>query len=144
MPRKTLSLTCARRERVEAIISSLVQLLDEFEPDADLEPDDSGYGDLDGMSVEEDGEPSLGWADMEARYGCFPNHSNGPDLELDTADDEDNGDREPSLGAAENHPTGNILGFTGYTRQGSQEHWGAGNRDDREGDEHDGREPDYA
>jgi hypothetical protein len=45
-------------------------------------------------------------------------------------------DLEPSLGAAEEHPFGGILGAT-RTSKGSQGLWDAGNRDDREGDDSD-------
>lgn len=78
------------------------------------EPDESGYGDLDGMNEGEVGEPSLGWT-LDGKAG--------PDV----------GDRELD---ADDEPT---LGWTGNLNQSSSKFLGGG--DDRE-DEHDGREPD--
>ena len=59
----------------------------------------------------------------------------------------DESDREPSLGAAENHVMGSPPGIWAIDGQyrspsGNQTDWAQGNRDECEGDEHDGREPD--
>jgi hypothetical protein len=68
------------------------------------------------------------------------------DLE-ETDEDGPGEDDEPSLGSQERHPARSPWGFVGYDsrdNQGDQTFWANGNRggDDREGDEHDGREPD--
>ena len=114
-----------RRHLAEAVELLLIGL-DELDGDADLEEDDPGE---DGADHEPD---ESGIADQDA-------------LALDQRD-------EPSLAAAENHPSSSVqldywgqrsaFGFSGYTDQGSQLEWASGNRDDREGNEHDGREPD--
>lgn len=86
--KKPLRVTRVRRERMEAIVESLVRLLDELDGDADEEPSlgyvlpryglagvdleddqDSGYGDLDGMNEGEVGEPSLGWTFNKRQEG---------------------------------------------------------------------------
>jgi hypothetical protein len=80
-----LPVTSAMRARLEQTIEALVALLDEIDGDADLEP---------GV----DDEPSLGWtygfdgSPAPVRDDC------DDDRELDLADDEDGGDREPWLG----------------------------------------------
>ena len=79
---------------------------------------------VDRIAPDPDLEPSLGY-----------NPFGGDDREGDDAD------AEPSLGSIDVHPSG-------YTTQNelrgltNQENWAAGNRDDAEGDEHDGSEPD--
>jgi hypothetical protein len=68
--------------------------------------------------------------------------------DLEETDEDGSGeDDEPSLGSQERHPAQSPWGFVGYDsrdNQGDQTFWANGNRggDDREGDEHDGREPD--
>jgi len=74
------------------------------------------------------------------------------DTDAEDGGDDEPDDGEPSLAAAENHPSSPVqftysgersaFGFSGYTDQGAQADWASGNRDDREGDEHDGGEPD--
>lgn len=116
----------AARQVVELVVDKLIDELDERDaPHEYLEPDESGIGDAGG-------------------------------IDSDTEDDdppEDNGDREPWLGAAEHHPHGHATiggsfndhqyGWqygTERTARGSQERWATtGSRDDRE-DEHDGSE----
>ncbi|WP_027578399.1 hypothetical protein [Bradyrhizobium sp. Ai1a-2] len=68
------------------------------------------------MELEPDGddEPSLGWTERGAGL------SGTDDRELDTADDEDGGDAEPSLGSRDHYH--------------SQEAWAVGDRRDREED----------
>jgi len=86
--RKPLRMTRERRDRIEAAVDALIRILDELEGDPDLEPsisldlrngvvdgeegDDNGIGDQSGADEQLDGEPSLGWTDMEARSGRYP------------------------------------------------------------------------
>jgi hypothetical protein len=112
--RKPLRINRQRIQRMEAIVEGLLRLLDEVEGDVDTEdngdaePEESGYGDEDGMSVEQDGEPSLGWTDYEARYGRYADQwgyatdgeeeHDGREPDCDDEEDdpgEDNGDAEP-------------------------------------------------
>jgi hypothetical protein len=59
----------------------------------------------------------------------------------DGGDEEDDGISEPALGSIEDHPNG-YLDASDWNGQGrSQANWASGNRDDLEGDEHDGAEP---
>ena len=82
------------RQTIEKEIERLIVLLDNIAGDCDLEDDDreveeaSGYGDLEGMILEERGEPSLGWnislnQDNPDRHFAATMHS---DLELDNCD----------------------------------------------------------
>lgn len=73
------------RLSVENEIERLIGMLDTLDPDPDLE--DNGDGEPDA-----DGEPSLGWTEMEARFGRYGD--NVDDLEAE-ADD------EPELGSLE-------------------------------------------
>lgn len=151
----------AQREVIESEIERLIGILDTIDPDPDLEPNLglSGYpccADVNAIDLEGDGaddEPSLGWTEMEARFGRHPDVL-GNDTELDTSDD------EPSLGSGEVQMPAPLYQLGGghghclfpalYRESGTQlQHvavgftqsdWGAGSRDDRE-DEHDGREP---
>jgi len=97
-----------------------------------------------------------GVAEMATDVAAWAIHErNKLDGDSDAEDDgtaEEADPREPSLGAAENHPSSPVqftysgersaFDFFGYTDQGSQVDWASGNRDEREGDEHDGGEPD--
>jgi hypothetical protein len=107
-----------RREARDEILK-LIQFLDQSDPYAmtELEEDD----DREPLGDE---EPSLGSFDQVTNQEkSYLTDYCEVDAELDTADD------EPSLGSAAEHERDN------------QERWAEGNRDDREGDEHDGREP---
>jgi len=102
------------RQLLGDAIETLLIACDELDGDSDIEQDDSGFADQDALDLDQRGEPSLA--------------------------------------AAENHPSSPVqftysgersaFGFSGYTDQGAQADWASGNRDDREGDEHDGGEPD--
>lgn len=132
------------REQAEEEIEKLIAFVDRIAPDPDLEPSLGYYRPdmpVDAECDDEINEASLGWTDQEARWGRY-SEPHLADLEVDDSDHEANGDeREPSLGSIEVHPYG-------YTTQGetrgltNQENWAAGNRNDAEGDEHDGSEPD--
>lgn len=63
------------------------------------------------------------------------------DAEAGDADLEETGDVEPSLGSIEDHPNPYCDGYDLHGGR-DQSDWATGNLDDREGDEHDGREPD--
>jgi hypothetical protein len=136
------ALQAIRRLRREAAdeIERLLALLDALDGDPDLEPT-LGYLPP-GMPDEaepsgDEGEPSLGWTEGEARFGCNPVFCGGADLELDQSDD------EPSLGALEwatafyvTHRNADGTARTVRLREGDQTVWAAGVTDDRE-DEHD-------
>lgn len=119
------------------LVTALLALLDDADGDPDLEPDiANGYlvpDDLEGGDVLDQGEPSLGWTEMEARFGCSPEPSY--ECEIDDADD------EPSLGAPEPRlastgywggtlPT--ALPFNPAMPMDSQVHWARGRGDDDE------------
>jgi hypothetical protein len=106
--RKPLRINRQRIARMEAIVEGLLRLLDEVDGDPDEEPEESGYGDLAGMIVEEVGEPSLGWTlDGDISHGSFDEEEpslgwtlgikqEGPSWRGDTDDREDEHDgREP-------------------------------------------------
>jgi hypothetical protein len=125
-------------------IEALRAFLDALGGDPDLEPT-MGYvapGYVDEAEPDVDDEPSLGWADAEARSGRYADQP-FLDAELDQADD------EPSLASPESVATDGGPGYDGYiwggrfhtTREGNQTCWARGGREDLEG-EHDGREPD--
>jgi hypothetical protein len=59
----------------------------------------------------------------------------------DGGDEEDDGISEPALGSIEDHPNGYLDASDWNGRGRCQENWASGNRDDLEGDEHDGAEP---
>jgi hypothetical protein len=106
------------RKEARDEIDRLIRFLDDTDNHMEREEavDDVGCDDT-------EGEPSLGWTEQEARWGKHA-WSADIDAELDRAD------YEPALASPENHP-------------GSQDHWAAGSRDDRESDPgHDDREPD--
>lgn len=87
----------ALRQRIEdnlATVDALIAALDEMTPDPDLEPflADTHGDDREGGDVQDephdpggDDEPSLGWTDMEARWGRHAGTFD-PDLELDDLD----------------------------------------------------------
>lgn len=92
------------RPTIEAEIERLIALLDAMDGDPDLEPS-LGFNvlmltyagavdlvDLEGDTA--DDEPSLGWTELEARFGRYPDVLEN-DRELDLADD------EPNMGATE-------------------------------------------
>jgi len=85
----------AVRIAIEAEVERLISLLDDMDGDPDLEPSLAGFNvdndDREGGDVLDTGEPSLGWTEMEARFGNYGESSY--ERELDTSDD------EPSLGA---------------------------------------------
>ena len=113
--------TPAMRRLIADAIESLILLLDEIDGDAELEDDDPAEenGDL---------EPSLGAFELvnqETAWRTIDSGHGGQDLELDNAD------REPSLGAPENHPT--PYSYT-YGGEGNQTHWAAGGFQDIESD----------
>lgn len=132
---RIVELTPAMRKQIEATIEHLLSVLDHFDGDENLE---------DGDPAEEGGddEPSLGWAEMQARFnqygaGDIHNWFLGYDRELDTADEEDGGDSEPTLGSPERHPP--AAGFSYAFRRswdaGSQERWADGLPGDHEREE---------
>lgn len=110
---RVVELTPTLRREIEATVERLISILDLFDGDENLEESDT---DEDGG----DDEPSLGWAEMQARYNAYSagdlhNHVLGYDREeenehggdiLDEPHDdydqdlEDGGDDEPSLGWA--------------------------------------------
>jgi hypothetical protein len=119
------------RETIEAEIERLIGLLDQVDGDPDFES--SGDDEDDGT-----GEDSLGWAEMEARFGHYGDA--GDDREIDDSDD------EPSLGACEPYfelPAwrpmfdSNAPLIASAWPRGSQERWAAGRRDDCELDQTD-------
>lgn len=96
-------------------IERLIGFLDATDADPDRE--DNGDGE-----AEPDEEPSLGWTEQEARWGKYaPIDQWHCDGELQDEDDEDSGDREPSLGAPE-------------ADEGSQVFWAQGGVQDYEHD----------
>lgn len=92
------------RQSIATSIEKLINMLDQMEPDCDLEPDEGT-------------EPSLGWP--EGGRGCAPLDKT---MRHDGDLEQDNSDCEPSLGAPEH----------GSPR--SQVSWAAGDCDDREED----------
>ncbi len=111
---------------MEALITDMLQILDEHDGDADLEPslgggyhaigqiydaedgDDNGIGDQDGLTEQLNGEPSLGWTgDMDQTRAMRRNSLPWPaQLVVDgeqehdgrepDVDDEDGNDAEPT------------------------------------------------
>jgi hypothetical protein len=82
-------------------------------------------------------EPSL--CGVTAAAANLPAEFRDDDLEGDDTPNGLSAEDEPALGSIEDHPNW----YDGHRRRDrNQEHWASGNRDDREGDEHDGREPD--
>lgn len=142
-----------RVERHLGLVQTLLAVLDNVDGDENLEPSLGfvplvGPYDLEADCDEDDDtehEPSLGWTDMEARYGCRPTFD--ADLEHDDADD------EPSLASPEplyavisgqmgfypTYASGDLYGA--FAPIGSQTGWDLGNRAELE-DQHDGAEPD--
>jgi hypothetical protein len=109
---------------LENAVENLLAFLDTMEPDPDLE-DEEGEPD-------NDAEPSMGWTEQEARWGRYM-EVQGDDL-------------EPSLGSINPRLAAPYRGYSDAvgvrTTETSQDNWSKGNRDECEGDEHDGREPD--
>jgi hypothetical protein len=130
---RIIELTPALRRRIEATIEHLLSILDQFDGDENLE---------DGA----DHEPwlSSGAADHKTAW----RDDRGDDRELDTADDEDGGDMEPTLGAPEKHPRSEERHLWAgvydprllepgtwpvrRVREASQEDWADGRRGDHE------------
>jgi hypothetical protein len=133
------------RRAVESYIEQLIGLLDEIDGDPDFEEDlDTTDGDTDhigSMTVddepEQDDEPSLGWPESFGRRRQLSYE--GQFVQALGGEAEDDGDREPWLGAIENHPN---LHCYCPTRGGDQRSWGWGDRSDRESDAGDEGEPD--
>lgn len=67
------------RRTIEQEVERLLGILDGMDGDCDME---------DGT----DKEPSLGWSEMEGRYGC---HASRDDRELEDENDENGSDDEP-------------------------------------------------
>ena len=103
----------ALRREAWAEIYRLIDLLDRLGGDPDLEEDGSDEPTLgwpargptsSGTGNDDEEEPSLGWTSTTRQEGKHWHGtwvSNDPlhiDIEADKADDEDNGDREPSIG----------------------------------------------
>jgi hypothetical protein len=115
------------RREAAAEVERLIAFLDALGGEPDLE--DGGDDEPD-----DDGEPSLGWADMEGRYGAPVTLPFSVDVELDEADS------EPSLGSPESVTTDGGPGYDGYiwggrfhtTREGNQTCWAHGGRADLE------------
>lgn len=132
----------AGRKAIEQQIETLIAILDELDGDPDLEPYLADFR-TDATDDREDdpvdrGEPSLGWTDMEARYGCSPTPSYDCEEEHDGR--EPDADSEPNLGAPE---LGGGPALNGGVYKGaplvdctlprnSQEHWARGRGDDDE------------
>lgn len=95
-------------------IETLLIACDELDGEPDIEQDDSGFADQDALDLDQRGEPSLGAAENHLSSHAHRDYW---------------GQRS-------------AFGFSSYTDQGSQVDWASGNRDEREGDEHDGAEPD--
>lgn len=121
----------AARDEIERLIIWLDSTID---VDEDSAVDDEG---CDG----DDFEPSLGSLDLvsnQIKAWAVPPFGAVYDVDLE----EDQSDREPSLGSVEDHPNGYCDGSDVHRYGRTQERWAGGNRDDREGCEHDGSEPD--
>jgi len=121
----------SRKDR-EALIEVLIDTLDAEAGDADLEP---SLGFL---------EPEITRNGGHSKWPYYSDDARQDVSQGSTCDGEsDDGDDEPSLGSVEDHPNPYRDGtdYPGYGRD--QRRWAAGNADDREGDEHDGREPDH-
>jgi hypothetical protein len=141
-PPSDLRLTRARRERMEALISDMLQILDELDGDADDEPslgggfsqnglpydaegeDDSGIADQDGLSEQLRGESSLGWTkDINQTRALRRGSVSWPASLVDDAEAEHGGrepdaDLEPSLGFQEALP--GAIGGLAFLPDGSQ------------------------
>jgi hypothetical protein len=104
------------RKEARDEIDRLIRFLDDTDNHMEREEavDDVGCDDI-------EVEPSLGWTELEARFGRHAAPAD-VDAELDNCDD------EPSLGSDD---------CAIYNQRG----WAAGGTTDCEGDEHDGREP---
>ncbi|MEQ1771744.1 MAG: hypothetical protein ABL879_18100 [Devosia sp.] len=122
------------------LVTALIAVLDQAEPDPDLEPALAGFSgegdDREGGDVLDQGdddterEPSLGWTEMEARYGCQPVPVS--DCELDASDDEPNlGAPEPGFGTADYYSI-KRMPFVGVEPLASQASWARGRGDDHE------------
>jgi hypothetical protein len=146
-PRAKRIAPAKQRKLLENAIERLVELLDEIDPDADLEPNG-------------DNEPWLGWPIPQEKLGQRLN--TGASSSGDAGDDRehDTADNEPDLGWTEKEArTGKYdlwkqgedehdgsEPFLGWKNEGSQErlHSSPGDREwdcEDEGAEHDGAEP---
>ena len=125
------------KEKAAAEIERLLAFLDACDPYVTAELEDQVD---DNPCDDTELEPSLGafdamtnqdksWRRLQGEFGA----------EEDA--EEDDCDAEPSLGSVENHPNGYLDGSDCGRGGKTQECWASGNRDDCEGDEHDGREP---
>lgn len=121
IPARPRALSDTARKCIENRIEQLISVLDVHDAPTDDEPDN-------------DGEGSIGWPEDVNQDRALKASSNddvgvifGPDREADGCD------AEPSLGSS---------GCTYDADYFNQDGWAAGGRDDAEGDEHDGREPD--
>ncbi|MCA6105352.1 hypothetical protein [Bradyrhizobium australafricanum] len=103
-PEQTFQAIGRLRKEARDEIDRLIRFLDDTDRHMELEPDGSD-------------EPCLGWP--EGRSGAFAG-SDTDDRELDSTDDEDGHDSEPSLGSLDQHD--------------NQERWAAGGRRDLEHD----------
>ena len=127
-------------------IDRLLTFLDETDNHMEREPDgdelDASYPESGVKAVHpiEDDEPSLGSFDrMTDQSKAWRQGNLWEPPEVDA--EQDDADAEPSLGSIEDHPNGYYDGSDASGHHRSQERWAAGNRDDCEGDEHDGAEP---
>ncbi len=135
----------ATRRALSAAIEAAIAVLDELDPDPDLEPTLAGCpspGSLDEGEPDEDGEPTLGWPEYVGRLAGRLSFAGHYARALD-GEAEDGGDREPSLAAPERPPTGwgAVYGPTVDYRS-DQTRWADGSRSDREQDSGDEGEPD--
>jgi hypothetical protein len=121
------------RREADETAQFLIGILDDEEPDPDLEPT-FGYlppGCIDEGEPGHDEEPTLGWT---ATLNQTDRNRLGDSWLVD-------GECEPTLGAPETVTTPVGPSYDGWTpggirrdRMGSQAHWAAGNRQDLEGD----------
>lgn len=165
-----VTLTCKQGHRlsISATIERLIDMLDDMEPDCDLEDvaDDEPWlgwpsaGQRAGSEMSVDGDRESDDADAEPSLGASENHpwALGHGRHKDFAHSgwymasTAHGENEPSLGAPERHPTSRDAVYCGevqprsgiltHDRSCNQEEWALGDvsGDDREHD--DEREPD--
>jgi hypothetical protein len=138
--KKIRKLLLARQEVAEPI-ERLIAILDEIDGEAELEPTGdeeeptlgwtAGTPRILGSTMDGEAEPSLGWTG-NVNQASRNRLGDGEDYE------QDDSDREPSLGSRACNPG---LMMPGRDRTGDQSWWGQGGTRDLE-DEHDGCEPD--
>lgn len=126
------------RKRAAAEIERLLAFLDACDPYTSTELEEAAD---DGPCDDNELEPALGAYDRMTDQSKAWRKVQGQIPAEDDAEVDDS-DSEPSLGSVEDHPNPyrDASDVSGHGR--SQERWAAGNRDDREGDEHDGCEED--